>query len=210
MDPSFWHERWRRGQIAFHAPDVNPHLVAHLDALSLAPGSRLFLPLCGKTLDIGWLLARGFRVAGAELSAIAVEQLFEELAVAPQTTELGAVTHCAAPGLDVFVGDIFDVTRTMLGPVDATYDRAALVALPAEMRARYAAHLIEITGGAPQLLVSFEYDPAIMDGPPFPVPADEVRRHYGERYDVQLLAAGPVPGGFAGHRDVGEAVWLLR
>jgi thiopurine S-methyltransferase len=210
MDPSFWHERWRHDETAWHAPDVNPHLVAHLDALDLAPGSRLFLPLCGKTLDIGWLLAQGFRVAGAELSALAVQQLFGELDLEPQTTEFGTVTQWAAPDLDVFVGDVFDVTRAMLGSVDATYDRAALVALPPQMRARYAPHLVEITGGAPQLLITFEYDQAIMDGPPFAVPADEVQALYGERYAIERVAAGLVPDGFRGHREIGEAVWVLR
>lgn len=210
MDPSFWQERWRENQIGFHQPDVNPNLVAHLDALALPPGGRVFLPLSGKTLDIGWLLRQGFRVAGAELSALAVEQLFEELGVTPEATDLGAVTRCAAPGLDVFAGDVFDVTRELLGPIDATFDRAALVALPADMRARYAAHVIEITAGAPQLLVTFEYDQATMEGPPFAVPADEVRGHYGARYDARLLTSAPVPGGVLGNPDVTESVWLLR
>jgi thiopurine S-methyltransferase len=210
MDPSFWLQAWREDRTAFHQPGVNPHLAGHLDALALAPGSRVFLPLCGKTLDIGWLLARGFRVAGAELSPLAIEQLFAQLEVEPQVTELGTVARWAAPGLDVFVGDVFDVTRDMLGPVDATFDRAALVALPADMRARYAAHLVEITGGAPQLLVTFEYDPAVMEGPPFSISADDVQTYYGDRYDARLLAAAPVPSGPLADRDVREVVWLLR
>jgi thiopurine S-methyltransferase len=210
MDPNFWLQAWREDRTAFHQPAVNPHLAAHLDALEFAPGSRVFLPLCGKTLDIGWLLERGFAVAGAELSPLAIEQLFAQLGVEPEVTELGAVTRCTAPGLDVLVGDIFDVTREMLGPVDATFDRAALVALPADLRPRYAAHVIEITAGAPQLLVTFEYDQARMEGPPFSVPAEEVRAEYGERYDVRRLATAPVREGMLAGRGIDEAVWLLR
>jgi len=210
MDPSFWLQAWRENRTAFHRPDVNPHLAAHLDELALGPGDRVFLPLCGKTLDIGWLLARGFAVAGAEISPLAIEQLFQALGVEPQVAELGPVTRCAAPGLDVFVGDVFDVSRETLGPVDATFDRAALVALPADMRARYATHVAEITGGAPQLLVTFEYEPSVMEGPPFSVPADEVRALYGERYDARMLAAGPVREGVLADRDIREVVWLLR
>ena len=89
------------------------------DELSLAKGSRLFLPLCGKTPDIGWLLSRGYRVAGAELSAVAIEQLFAELGVTSKITTVGSLDHYRAPQLDIFVGDIFTVTPELLGPVDA-------------------------------------------------------------------------------------------
>ena len=79
MDPSFWRQRWEKNEIAFHESKANPLLVKHFTELSLAKGSRVFVPLCGKTLDISWLLSNGYRVAGAELSQIAIEQLFMEL-----------------------------------------------------------------------------------------------------------------------------------
>jgi thiopurine S-methyltransferase len=81
VDASFWHDKWQRNQIGFHEPQANPLLLAHFDSLSLRAGSRIFVPLCGKTLDINWLLARGQRVVGAELSEIAVQQLFAGLGV---------------------------------------------------------------------------------------------------------------------------------
>jgi hypothetical protein len=130
MDASFWREKWARNQIAFHEAQVNPLLVAHFQRLALPAGSRIFVPLCGKTLDIPWLLARGHRVAGIELSEIAVQQLFRDLGVTPRLTVLGTITRYSAPGLDIFHGDIFDLSRDGLGAVDAVYDRAALVALP--------------------------------------------------------------------------------
>lgn len=63
MDANFWHEKWQRREIGFHQPQANPLLVAYFDKLNLAAGSRVLLPLCGKTRDIAWLLDRGFRVA---------------------------------------------------------------------------------------------------------------------------------------------------
>jgi hypothetical protein len=51
----------------------SPLLVPHFKALSLPEGGRVFLPLCGKTLDIHWLLTGGYRVSGAELRKIAIE-----------------------------------------------------------------------------------------------------------------------------------------
>ncbi len=210
MDAKFWHDRWASNDIGFHKSEANPLLVKYIDELSLAKGSRVFLPLCGKTLDIGWLLSRGYRVAGAELSAIAIEQLFAELGVRPTITRVGTVDHYRAPQLDIFVGDIFKVTPALLGPVDAVYDRAALVALPQEMRARYSAHLMALTAHAPQLLISFEYDQRAMEGPPFSVSEEEIRQHYGHRYDITVLTSLDVPGGLKGRCPATERVYALR
>ena len=209
MDANFWHDRWASNEIGFHKSEANPLLVKYVDELSLAKGSRLFLPLCGKTLDIGWLLSRDYRVAGAELSAVAIEQLFAELGVTPTITTVGSLDHYRAPQLDIFVGDIFTVTPELLGPVDAIYDRAALVALPRDMRARYAEHLMTLTGQAPQLLISFEYDQRVMEGPPFSVSNEEIRERYGQRYGIRVLSSLDVPGGLKGRCPAEEAVYLL-
>src|ERR1700733_8099165 len=109
MDEQFWHRRWELNEIGFHEGKANALLVAHFGALSLADGSRVFLPLCGKTIDIHFLLSRGYRVAGAELSRIAIEQLFAELDVTPEIADVGSMSRYSAPGIDIFVGDIFDL-----------------------------------------------------------------------------------------------------
>lgn len=210
MDTSFWHQRWQSNEIPFHERAANPLLLRHFPSLALAKGSRVFVPLCGKSLDIGWLLSRGHDVTGAELSEIAVQQLFAELGVEPRIQELGNAKHYRGKKIDIFVGDIFQVSREILGPVDAVYDRAALVALPEEMRQRYAAHLKEITANAPQLLICYEYDQAVMAGPPFSVGSEEVNRHYGERYKLSLLESADVAGGLKGKCPAKENVWLLN
>jgi len=193
MEHAFWHERWELGQIGFHQPQVNRFLRDHAAAVGIVPGTRVFLPLCGKTRDIGWLLAQGIRVAGAELSPIAVADLFADLDVSP--TIRGG--HHAAPGIDIFCGDIFALDAATLGPVDATFDRAALVALPPAMRRAYAVHLTALTARAPHLLVTFEYDQTLTHGPPFSVLPDEVRALY-PAYTVTELARDILPGGVRG------------
>jgi thiopurine S-methyltransferase len=210
MDASFWHDRWGSNDIAFHKNEANPLLVKYFGALSLAKNSRVFVPLCGKTLDIPWLLSKGYRVAGAELSKIAIEQLFEELGVQPTVKRAGGVEHYSAANIDIFVGDIFHLSRKLLGSVDAIYDRAALVALPEELRNRYTAHVTAITETAPQLLICYEYDQSLMEGPPFSVTNEEVNRHYSERYEVTLLAGIDVPGGLKGQCTAQEHVWMLQ
>lgn len=210
MDAQFWHERWEARELGFHQAQPNSLLVEHFDRLGTAPGARIFVPLSGKTLDIGWLLAQGCRVVGVELSRIAVEELFDELGVEPSVAQRGPLARYSAQGIDIFLGDFFDLTSDSLGTVDAVYDRAALVALPDEMRRRYAAHLQQITSGADQLLLCFEYDQRAMDGPPFSIPAEMVKALYDETYELQRIADADFPGGLKGQTPARECLWLLR
>ncbi len=209
MDAAFWHQRWHANEIPFHERTANPLLLRHFPTLALANGARVFVPLCGKSLDLGWLRSRGHAVAGAELSELAVQQLFAELGFEPRVADLGCTRHYRGDRLDVFVGDIFQLSREMLGPVDAVYDRAALVALPAEMRRRYAAHLTDITAHAPQLLIGYEYDQTLLAGPPFSVDRTELHGHYGESYRLTLLESTDLAGGLKGKCPAKEQVWLL-
>ncbi|MGQ2967025.1 MAG: thiopurine S-methyltransferase, partial [Methylophilus sp.] len=184
---NFWHQRWQNQQIGFHLQSVNPLLAAHFRALALKAGQRIFIPLCGKTLDIHWLLAQGIHVVGAELNQLAVDALFAELGLTPTITQSGALRHYSAVDpqavkIDIFQGDFFALDQALLGQVDAIYDRAALIALPADLRVTYSNHLLNITNSAPQLLISFHYDQSLLPGPPFNVSADEISAHYGESY----------------------------
>ncbi len=211
MEHSFWHDRWATNQIGFHQPAANPLLVTHCAALALPSAGRVLLPLCGKTLDIAWLLAAGYRVVGVELSELAVQQLFAELGATPRIQVLNdALQRYETDNLTVFVGDIFALNREQLGPVDAIYDRAALVALPATLRSRYASHLTAISAGARQLLISFDYEQSQLPGPPFAVLAEELSELYGQHYELQALARQPLTGGLKGQCPADEVVWLLQ
>jgi len=210
VDSEFWHRRWQKNEIGFHQGAADALLVRHFKSLFGTEGSRVFVPLCGKTRDIGWLLAQGYRVAGAELSAIAVDQLFADLGLEPKKTQLGDLTRYSAESIDIFVGDIFELSRELLGPVDVIYDRAALVALPEAMRASYAAHLVALTATAPQFLLTFAYDQSQMDGPPFSVPGERVQAYYADHYELTHLASQDVSGGLKGRCAATETAWLLR
>lgn len=209
MEHSFWHERWESGRIGFHERVPNPLLVTHFPDLSVPENGRVFVPLCGKTHDIAWLLAKGHGVVGAELSQLAIEQLFEDLGVEPAISDLGVLKHYSADSIDIFVGDVFDLTADMLGAVDAVFDRAAFVALPEHMRSAYPPHIADITGNAPQLLITFEYDQSQLNGPPFSIPSAEVVQRYGDRYTISRSVTGDVKGGVKGV-IARETVWLLK
>lgn len=209
MEKNFWLEKWKNNEINFHQSQANPFLVQHFAKLSQPENTRIFLLLCGKTLDAAWLLHQGYRVVGSELVEMAIEQLFEELKVKPTITQKRDLKLYSANNLDVFVGDFFQLQKDELGTVDAIYDRAALVALPEEMRSLYTAHLTKITNKAPQLLIVFDYDQKIMQGPPFSINDEEVLRHYQSSYQLKLLENADVVGGLKG-QSAHEKVWLLN
>src|SRR5271168_4030892 len=99
VQPEFWHDRWRTGQIGFHQSAVDRHLAAHWPTLELAAASPVFVPLCGKSLDLLWLRDRGHAVLGVELSAVAVESFCMENAVPARRRLLGEFDVYEAEGL---------------------------------------------------------------------------------------------------------------
>lgn len=209
IDTTFWLNRWKNSDIGFHQSEANALLIKFFPRLSLKKGSRILVPLCGKTRDIAWLLAQGYAVVGVELSQLAIEQLFVELNTKPEVTQQGELRHYRAENIDIFAGDIFHLSREVLGPVDAIYDRAALVALPEGIRPRYTEHLIVVTGQAPQLLITWVYDQTLMDGPPFSIDSDMVHQYYGESYQPTQLASTKVPGKLKSIYGAEEDAWLL-
>jgi thiopurine S-methyltransferase len=206
MDRDFWLARWQNNQIGRTERAAR----SPLGDLGRAAGVRIFVPLCGKSHDMHWLRALGFTIFGAELSRLAVEQFFAELGLAPVVAPAGRLERFETEGMTLFVGDIFDLDQDTLCAVDAIYDRAALVALPAPLREHYAAHLIELTRTAPQLLVTFEYDQTRQPGPPFSVLETEVRAHYGATYRLDRVEVSEVQGGLKGVCPAQESVRLIN
>jgi thiopurine S-methyltransferase len=188
MDPAFWLQRWREGQIGFHLPAANPLLLAHWPALALPAGARVLVPLAGKSHDLAWLAEQGLAVTGVELSPLAVTQFFAEHAGVPETWRDGEGLHHCAGTLDLIEGDVFDLRDDTLATVAAIYDRAALVALPPPLRERYVGEVYgRLPLGTRGLLLTMEYPQAERDGPPFSVTEDEVRAHLARYWHVELL-----------------------
>ncbi|AXT37367.1 thiopurine S-methyltransferase [Alteromonas sp. BL110] len=214
MEHSFWHSKWQKNEIGFHETEGNALLVKYAsflldDESANSALKRIFVPLCGKTRDIGWLLSQGCEVVGAELSEVAIIQLFEELGAEPNVTTTAKGKAYTKDGLTVFVGDIFKLTSSDLGNVSGVYDRAALVALPSPLREQYAAHLIAITQCAPQLIISFEYDQNEMAGPPFSVNEKTVDLLYSGDYHIKRLERSMLKGGLKGKVDADNLVFAL-
>jgi thiopurine S-methyltransferase len=189
LEPEFWHERWRAGQIGFHQSAVDRYLSRYWPELGLASDCRVFVPLCGKSLDLLWLLERGHGVAGVELSAVALESFCMEHGIPAKRRMIDGFDVYESVNLQLYRGDFFALTPELLGPVAAVYDRAALISWRPELRAAYVDHATAMTSpGTKTLLVTLEYAQAQMKGPPFSVVADDVECLYARNHAIQELS----------------------
>lgn len=195
MHAEFWQARWARSEIGFHLPEVNPYLQRYWPALGLPEGARVLVPLCGKSLDLVWLAGQGYQVVGVELAPRAVEDFFTEHGLQPQVSDVGVFRHYQVGSLEIYCGDFFALSAQQLDGCTALYDRAALIALPAEMRTRYVKHLSQVLpSGCQGLLVTLDYDQDKMDGPPFAVSDDEVQHLLAANWQLQELECIDVLG----------------
>jgi len=188
MDAEFWKQRWRDGQIGFHQDRVTPLLEKHWDALGVPAGSKVFVPLAGKSLDMDWLAARGHRVLGVELSELAVRQFFSERGLVPTIGASRFGEHYISGAIELIRGDAFALDAAALADCAAVYDRAALIALPPDMRLRYANELYaRLPMRCRGLLITLEYPQHEKDGPPFSVDDAEVHALFDPGWRIDVL-----------------------
>lgn len=188
MDPAFWHARWQERRIGFHQDRPTPLMLRYWPALGLARGTRVFVPLCGKSLDMGWLASQGLEVLGVELSETAVREFFDEHGLVPTVEETPHGLHFRAGAVEIVCGDAFALDPRLLAGCGAVLDRAALIALPGSMRRRYVDALhARLPRGCRGLVVTLEYPPHEKDGPPFPVDAAEIDALFARDWDARLL-----------------------
>ncbi len=210
MEADFWHQVWQQDQLGFQLAEAHPLLRAQLAALPA--GDSILVPLCGKSPDLH-LLAQQYRVVGAELSHIACRDFFTEaqLTVAPQET--GDFTLWQTAQYQLWQGDFFALPDAAVKDCQLVYDRAALIALPAEMRQRYVQKLRQLLPNASLLLISLEYPEHEKQGPPFAVVAAEITQLF-EFAEINLCGIRNLTGqGFARRKfetsQLVEKSWLI-
>lgn len=189
MHTQFWLERWQANETGFHQDQINTYLESWWGTLQTTPGDTVFVPLCGKSRDLLWLLSQGLKVIGVEISPLAVESFFKENDLPVDESDHGKFRRYTTAELTLLCGDFFDLAIDDLQTVTAVYDRASLIALPAEMRPSYTAHLAAILPQHPStLLITMEYPAEDMQGPPFTVSEQEVNELYSDDYQIRCLS----------------------
>ena len=193
VDNQHWLDRWKENRIGFHETSVNQYLENYLPQLALPEGATVFMPLCGKALDINWLAQHGYEVIGIELSQLAVEAFFEENSLDYERVVSDRFAIYTSGKIKLLQGDFFDLRNDDLSSCDFVYDRAALIAMELADRPRYYTHMLSVIPRASSmLLITLEYDQSEMLGPPFSVPTDEVYRYYSAAFSLSLLESNEI------------------
>ena len=217
MNPEFWQTRWQEKRIGFNQSDVNPLLIKYFADLKLPISSRILVPLCGKSIDMIWLAHQGFDVVGIELVESAVQEFFTEQDIAYTITE-----HDKHPNIKYYQGQLLEQTITLwvadifalnsddIGHVDAVYDRAALIAMPAELRTQYSQQVIDLSQNTAQLLLTLNYDQNERAGPPFSISHEQIQQYYNAYYQIHELEGEASTLNAAPEMAVTEHVWLLN
>ena len=185
MNRDFWISKWLKGETGFHQDEINSYLKKYWPELGLEKGALVLVPLCGKSRDMLWLAEEGHSILGVELSTLACNAFFAEnkLPFTPKRGDCFISYQCDE--VTILCGDFFDLTADDLKGIKAVYDRASLIALPPEMRERYALHLKKnLPQNVPILLLTLSYPEGEMNGPPFSIPAKEVERLYSDEFHV--------------------------
>jgi thiopurine S-methyltransferase len=203
-DKAQWLERWREGRIGFHQDTPSPLLVEFWHEIGARQDARVFVPLAGKSVDMPWLASQGHGVFGVELAPLAVAQFFEEQGLTPVATDTRNGPLYRAGSIDLLCGDVFALDENDLAGCDAVFDRAALIALPPDLRRRYVREVYaRLPMGCRGLLVTLEYPPNEKQGPPFSVPESEVRDLFERDWTVEVLTRRDILAYQPSFRDEG-------
>ena len=188
---------------------MNSSLIEHWPSLGLSKGAPVFVPLCGKSLDMRWLRARGHPVRGVEISPIACRDFFQEADVPFEVEAVSeGLERFAGDDYALYCGDLFALEPTHVADVEAVFDRASLIALPPEMRRRYAEQMKAILPPSISiLLITVEYDQSKMSGPPHAVPDDEVKALFGDAFSLEVLATSGFVDAHPRFQERGLAQW---
>lgn len=188
MDKEYWHQKWKSKEIGFNQLQPNRLMQRYFSLLKLTPGCRVFVPLCGQTIDMLWLAGQGYQVIGVELSQVACSTFFKENRIPVKITEINDFILYKSDEITIFSGDFFKLKQAIIGKIDAVYDRAALVALPVDARKSYSEHLIELMDHETAMfLITTTYDQNEMQGPPFSVDESEVTKLYNIHFEINQL-----------------------
>lgn len=185
---NFWNQKWQANDIAFNQEQPNEFLQRFLSTLNLKLGDRIFVPLCGKSIDMFWLLQQGYKITGVELSSLACKAFYEEHNIPYHDKTVDSFTLFCNEQINLLAGNFFDLEASLLDNTQATFDRAALIALPSELRKQYAAKLISLLKpNTTMLLISTTYNQEEMAGPPFSVNEQEIMQLYANYFHIEKL-----------------------
>lgn len=188
MEISYWQSRWRKDNTGWHMDNVYPPLANIWSQLSIKSSAKVFVPLCGKSLDLRWLVERGHQVTGVDVSQKALEDVINYTNQSFTKDSSHGFTIYRSESLELWQGDFLKLPVKKIPQPDVIYDKASIVALPPEMRGSYAQKILSLCGKHTHIILqTFEYDQSEMNGPPFSVDENELKHHFGHDFEFTLM-----------------------
>ncbi|XP_041356889.1 probable thiopurine S-methyltransferase [Gigantopelta aegis] len=193
MSVDDWKKRWDKEQTEFHLPKVHPMLEKHLGALVQGRSKlRFFIPLCGKSVDMRWLLEQGHGVVGCEGVDKGCQEFLQEnkmkYTASPMKSCEGTVYRSQCSPLTLYRCDVFDLRREDVGQFDCIWDRGSFVAIPVSKRKRYADIIVSLMKpDCRYLLDCFLLNNEQFAGPPFSCTENDINTFYGSYCAVKKL-----------------------
>ena len=185
---NLWETRWQEDRIGFHLEEVNPDLKRFYYQLLYKNPDRVFVPLCGKSLDLYWLTKKTKKVIGVELVSKAVQDFFAENKITYLVQNAENLKKFSSKSIDIYLGNFFELDPKQTSLFKSIYDRASIVAIDKLDRKKYVNHLISFLYPEGRiLLITLEYNQNQMEGPPYSVPAEEIESLFAPFGSIKLL-----------------------
>jgi len=185
-----WLDRWKKGTTGWHRSDINPQLIENINQLTKAKPQKIFVPLCGASLDMKYLIDQGFHVVGVELSSIAIDRFFNENKIEHKVSKVEDFVLYQGKNIEIYCGDFFRLNKNYLYDVSCIYDRAALIALNPDLQKKYVRHLKDILPNSSKiLLLTMFYPQNEMEGPPFSVGDDNVEDLFSGSKEIKKISS---------------------
>jgi len=188
MTKQYWLDKWQHNDIKFNQDDVNVYLQRYYSRFNLSKSELIFVPLCGKSIDMLWLMNKGHHVVGVELSSVACKAFFEDNHLAYQVKTRGSFITYFNDSITLYCGDFFELMPGLMGNIKSVYDRGAFIAFPPDMRGQYVAQLASLIAvGGKIIMNTIEYDERREEGPPYSASFKNIAQLYQSSFHINQL-----------------------
>merc|ERR1712032_697639 len=151
MDNQAWNARWENNTASWHADEARTEILNLMKSNVTDFKGKVFVPLCGASLDMVWLAEQGLQVVGVEVSRLAIDKFFQEIYIKDDYdiisfNETSTIIHKAG-NITIYEADLYNCQELMSEPAfDLIFDRASLIAINWEDREKYINLMLKLLG----------------------------------------------------------------
>ncbi|XP_071965665.1 probable thiopurine S-methyltransferase [Antedon mediterranea] len=203
MTTEDWTNSWNSGHDSTFISEPHPALVANIDTLTAEKSNcKIFVPLCGTSVDMKWLADRGHKVTGLECSEVAIKKFFKtnniEFIQEPVKNIENAQIYKATDGsIEIYQCDLYTFNVDVVGKFDCIWDSGSLEAINHKDRSSYTKIMTSIMANECKYFIhSFSYDKSKVEFGPYMFSTEDLRIIFGDQYKVELVSRYMMPDNF--------------